>query len=905
MAYVINKFSGEQLIVLEDGTIDTSTSIGLVGRNYVGYGETQNENFVFLLENFANDAPPSRPLAGQTWFNTINNVVYVYDGVSWAPVGAAVLDPVAPTAPNEGTLWLDTTADQLKIWLGSAWGVIGPEAVAGFGITRARSTSVQDSLENIKPVIILELNDTPIAICTAESFTINPNSSISGFSNNLIAGINLSSSAKINGSVTGNAGSADRLATARFINGVAFDGQQNITVKSSTTNRLRKGTYIVGNDFDGSAETTWAVDASSSNLIGKVVARNSEGGFSAGTISASFVGNLAGNVTATSGTSRFNTVEATAFIGATLSGNASTASQLATARRINGTPFNGTGDIVVSAEAGTLTGNTLNSTVTQSSLTAVGTLNSLAVSNLGATVGGAGEIRIFIDSSVPTIRSTTGQLNFDMGATGPDISFVNSSRSLSLGGPSAPAIIGDNATNLGIVGYKFDKVFANEFKGNADTATLAARATSIAGGGPGAIPFQSAAGTTAMLGLGAAGFVLKAQSSGIGWEALNSEQLNRGSYVNMINTLNSGSVSFFNSSVPVTISVDATTTNTANKVVARDASGNFSAGTITASLTGNVNGNLTGAVTGSVTGNAGSATQLATARTINGVAFDGTANITVQATDPTKVNLTGDSMTGFLTLHSNPIANNHAATKQYVDAVAVSLPGSLYDEFSTGVKSPGPQAFPERNIRGFSAYNSTDFPGSFFGGITVSGPSKVYSGQIAFNWNSEESAPTGLYFRVNDDTSDTSEWSAWQQVSTSAQLNGKIDRAGDTMQGFLTLAANPVNTNHAATKAYVDGRVPGFSFRSGASFSTSGFTNQVGSFNDGANFFDVFPPAGRSMGNLLAFIPSIHVIHFAGGVNADDSMRCTYVYFGDRIRVYVQNTEQRSTPAANWLAIWS
>jgi len=37
MAYVINKFNGVQLVVLDDGTIDTSTSLGLVGRNYVGW----------------------------------------------------------------------------------------------------------------------------------------------------------------------------------------------------------------------------------------------------------------------------------------------------------------------------------------------------------------------------------------------------------------------------------------------------------------------------------------------------------------------------------------------------------------------------------------------------------------------------------------------------------------------------------------------------------------------------------------------------------------------------------------------------------------------------------------------------------------------------------------------------
>jgi hypothetical protein len=75
------------------------------------------------------------------------------------------------------------------------------------------------------------------------------------------------------------------------------------------------------------------------------------------------------------------------------------------------------------------------------------------------------------------------------------------------------------------------------------------------------------------------------------------------------------------------------TANVASTLVQRDANGNFSAGTITANLTGNV----TGSVTGGVSGNAGTATKLATARTINvsgdvtGTAqsFDGSANITI------------------------------------------------------------------------------------------------------------------------------------------------------------------------------------------------------------------------------------------------------------------------------------
>jgi hypothetical protein len=86
------------------------------------------------------------------------------------------------------------------------------------------------------------------------------------------------------------------------------------------------------------------------------------------------------------------------------------------------------------------------------------------------------------------------------------------------------------------------------------------------------------------------------------------------------------SVDSFTGLVAVTRSVDATTTNTASKIVARDANGNFAAGTVTANVTGNVTGNLTG--------NAGTATRLQTSRTINGVAFDGTANITIEANDP-------------------------------------------------------------------------------------------------------------------------------------------------------------------------------------------------------------------------------------------------------------------------------
>ena len=278
MAYVINKFNGVQLVVLDDGTIDTSTSLGLVGRNYVGYGETQNENFVFLLENFANTAPPSRPLTGQIWFNTTNDTAYAYDGTQWNPIGSATLSASAPPNSNSGALWLKTPVNQLYVYTGTEWRFIGPEAVEGFGSTRARADSLDNIAGDPQPVIFLETNGTAFAICSAAAFVINPSNSVAGFSNALLAGINLSATAKINGSITGNAATADQLSTARLINGVPFNASSDVTVTANTTNTLKKGTYIVGADFNGSSETTWSVDATSSNVIGKIVARNSEGG---------------------------------------------------------------------------------------------------------------------------------------------------------------------------------------------------------------------------------------------------------------------------------------------------------------------------------------------------------------------------------------------------------------------------------------------------------------------------------------------------------------------------------------------------------------------------------------------------------------------------------------------------
>jgi hypothetical protein len=71
MAYTIIKSNGQVLTTIADGTINTSaSSLALPGRNYAGYGQYVDTNFVHAIENFANVSPPQNPLQGQLWYNT-------------------------------------------------------------------------------------------------------------------------------------------------------------------------------------------------------------------------------------------------------------------------------------------------------------------------------------------------------------------------------------------------------------------------------------------------------------------------------------------------------------------------------------------------------------------------------------------------------------------------------------------------------------------------------------------------------------------------------------------------------------------------------------------------------------------------------------------------------------------
>ena len=67
MSYTINLTDGTIFAVVQDGTINTNSSVTLVGKNYAGYGEFMDENFIQMLENYSNSVPPTAPLTGQLW----------------------------------------------------------------------------------------------------------------------------------------------------------------------------------------------------------------------------------------------------------------------------------------------------------------------------------------------------------------------------------------------------------------------------------------------------------------------------------------------------------------------------------------------------------------------------------------------------------------------------------------------------------------------------------------------------------------------------------------------------------------------------------------------------------------------------------------------------------------------
>ena len=97
MAYTINLTDGTIFATVADGTINTTSSMILVGKNYAGYGEFLNENVIHLLENSSNTTAPGAPLTGQLWWDSGNGLMKAYNGSQWKTISSTTAQASAPT----------------------------------------------------------------------------------------------------------------------------------------------------------------------------------------------------------------------------------------------------------------------------------------------------------------------------------------------------------------------------------------------------------------------------------------------------------------------------------------------------------------------------------------------------------------------------------------------------------------------------------------------------------------------------------------------------------------------------------------------------------------------------------------------------------------------------------------
>jgi len=411
MSYIINKTDGTKLVTLKDGVVDiTTTDLALFGKGYAGFGERLNENFVKLLENFANINPPINKIRGQLWYDNTANQLKIWNGSKFKPVGSTINSNSSPTNSNTGDMWFDTSSFQLYVNNGTNWTLIGPTSVAGSGVTQVSSESIRDSVGVNKSILKMITNDLVVAIISAEQFT--PETAIAGFGT-IYKGITLSTVISGNKFV-GTATNADQLAGVAAVNyvrsdendtttgtfGVLNDAGLNIGAGSDLTISIENGQDAVIKNNTNNSDITFKVnDGGVTTSVMMIDGANSRVGI--GTASPSTELDVAGTVTAgTINSAAINVLTSGSIVFEGSSDDAyETTLTVAnpTADRTITIP-NITGTVITTGDTGTVTNAMLAGTITGEKL-------SLASDNLIASgfYDSKGEIR-----KVPQLVKSTG-----------------------------------------------------------------------------------------------------------------------------------------------------------------------------------------------------------------------------------------------------------------------------------------------------------------------------------------------------------------------------------------------------------------------------------------------------------------------------------------------------------------
>lgn len=246
MAYTINLTDGTIFAVIADGTINTDSSMTLVGKNYAGYGEFLDENFIHLLESGSNTTAPGDPLVGQLWWDKTNGLMKVYNGTAFKVISAATASASAPTSNVTGDLWFDTVNAQLKVYNGASFILVGPAFTSGTGTSGAIVDTITDTSPGADHVVVkIFVNNTIVSIFSKDA-TFTPAAALSGFST-ISPGLNMSTT--VAGAVfKGTATNADTLDS---LDSTAFMRSNTNTSTTGTLSILNDTGLYVGGDSDG------------------------------------------------------------------------------------------------------------------------------------------------------------------------------------------------------------------------------------------------------------------------------------------------------------------------------------------------------------------------------------------------------------------------------------------------------------------------------------------------------------------------------------------------------------------------------------------------------------------------------------------------------------------------------